>query len=274
MSDEMAGQPDGSHEQPRQPAPHTQEVRHMPVSALVPERVARGAFSTGAVVLNGAYEFVIDFLVRMSKPHQVAARVVLPPGVVPRFIAALEENLKNYIQRYGEPVMPQPKARSTEADGSAPQQQQSSSPAQQAPGTMVTNVGAGQTGSSSSSTSAGGVQQLPPQSAQELYDELKIPDEELSGVYANAVMIGHTPTEFCFDFITTFFPKSAVSKRVYMAAPNVPRLLESLKHSFEQYQRRLEAARRQAPPPPSGPPSSDVPPPSSPSSPPEGPEEL
>ncbi len=60
-------------------------------------------------------------------------------------------------------------------------------------------------------------------SAQEIYDDLKIKDELLSGSYANAVMIGHGPHEFSFDFITNFFPNSAVSARVFLSAGQVPR---------------------------------------------------
>ena len=70
----------------------------------------------------------------------------------------------------------------------------------------------------------------------------------MSGNYANAVMIGHTATEFSFDFITTFFPRSAVAQRVFLAAPNARRLLESLVHSFQQFQQRL----RNPPPSPPG----------------------
>ncbi|MHC4879563.1 MAG: DUF3467 domain-containing protein, partial [Planctomycetota bacterium] len=64
----------------------SQQIQHSQVGALVPEKVAPGTFSTGAVVLNGTHEFIVDFLLRMTKPHQVAARVVLPPQVVPRMI--------------------------------------------------------------------------------------------------------------------------------------------------------------------------------------------
>ncbi len=238
MSDEQRGPEEEGRSQQPPSEPITQEIRHTPIGALVPERVARGSFSTGAVVLNGPHEFIIDFLLRMTKPHMISARVVLPPGVVPRFIAALEENLANYTKRFGPPVMPQPRTQQYVASAGAE------------PGGPSPAAEPGQGGAST-----GGVQHLPQTTAQELYEQLKIPDEELSGVYANAVMIGHTATEFCFDFITTFFPKSAVSKRVYMAAPNVPRLLESLKHSFEQYQRKIAAARQNPPPPP--PPSSE-----------------
>ena len=172
----------------------SQEIQHSQIGALVPEAVAPGTFSTGAVVLNGQHEFVLDFLLRMTRPHQVAARVVLPPPVVPRMIQALTENLENYTNRFGEPKLP---------DAAQPKPDQQSQV-----------------------------------NAQELYEQLKFKDVEMSGTYANAVMIGHTPTEFSFDFITTFFPKSVVSSRVFLSAPNVPRLLESLKHSWDQYQKK------------------------------------
>ena len=48
-------------------------------------------------------------------------------------------------------------------------------------------------------------------SIQEVYDEMKLPDEIISGAYANGVMVGHSASEFSFDFIASFFPKSAVS---------------------------------------------------------------
>jgi Protein of unknown function (DUF3467) len=186
--------------------PYCEEIQHAQISAVVPERVARGVFSTGAVVVQGPHEFILDFLLRMSQPQQVAARVVLPPGVVMQFIAALSDNLKNYESKYSMPLVPNPQ------------------------------TGAG-----------------PPVSAQELYEQLKLQDDVLSGNYANAVMIGHTPSEFCFDFITTFYPRSAVSCRVFMAAPGVPRLLESLKHSFEKFQQKL-AQHGNLPPRPPAPP--------------------
>ena len=89
------------------------------MSALVPERVARGVFSTGAVVVQGAHEFILDFLLRMSQPQQVAARVVLPPGVVAQFIAALTDNLNNYQSKFGQPVVPTGPTAPTTSSGSA-----------------------------------------------------------------------------------------------------------------------------------------------------------
>lgn len=212
MSDDPQNRPDDDPVPPESsgvPGPSSQEIRHQQISALVPEKVGRGVFSTGAVVLQGSHEFVIDFLLRMTSPHQVAARIVLPPDVMGRFIGALRENLGNYRRHFG--TLPQ-----------GPQIKPPPQPAQQT-------------------------------SVQELYDQLKIPEDVASGRYANAVMIGHTATEFSFDFITTFFPRSAVSCRVYLSAPNVPKFLDSLTHSFEQYQRRLRGNPPPGEPPPQGP---------------------
>jgi len=69
----------------------------------------------------------------------------------------------------------------------------------------------------------------------EVYDNLKLPDEKLSGAYANAVRIGHSPSEFCLDFVTRFFPTASVSARVYMTPPQVVRLAESLTASYNNY---------------------------------------
>jgi len=96
-----------------------------------------------------------------------------------------------------------------------------------------------------------------PQTAQEIYDELKLPDGLLSGAYSNGVMIGHSASEFRLDFLTNLFPHSAVSARVYLSAPQIPRLLESLDSTFKQFQERVrqqqqqqQQLRQQAPPPP------------------------
>ena len=80
---------------------------------------------------------------------------------------------------------------------------------------------------------------------QEIYDDLKIPDELLSGTYANGVMIGHTPSEFAFDFFTNFFPHSAVSSRIYLSAAQAPRLLDTLTRTYQDYLRRVAAAQAQ-----------------------------
>lgn len=186
------------------------EVQHRQLSARVPEAVARGVFSTGAIIIGGATEFVLDFCLRMVRPHQVVARVVLPPPVLPQMIAALNESIAGYEARLG-PIPPLP-----------------------APASERTP------------------------SLQEVYEELKLSDEQLSGAYANVVMIAYGGAEFCLDFVSGFFPRSAVSSRVYMAAPHVLRLRDSLTQTHAEHLRRLAARRN---PPASPPPDAEGPPP-------------
>lgn len=81
-----------------------------------------------------------------------------------------------------------------------------------------------------------------PPSIQELYEDLKLSDDLLSGNYANAVMILHSPAEFCLDFITSFYPRSAVSSRVYVSAGHIQGIYDSLQASFNQYRARLRLA--------------------------------
>lgn len=174
------------------------KVRHNQLSARVPDNVSRGVFSTGAIVLVGNNEFIMDFVVRMAQPHQVAQRVIVPHAVMPQLIQALKTNLDKYRDRFGDP----PEMPKGDPDARRP-------------------------------------------SIEEVYDDLKMPDEQLSGVYANAVMISHSPAEFCFDFITNFFPRSSVSGRVYVSATQVPRLLDAIAATYEQFKQRVIAAQQQ-----------------------------
>lgn len=88
--------------------------------------------------------------------------------------------------------------------------------------------------------------ELPPQpqknqfSAQEVYDELKLSDDLLSGSYATGMMISHTPSEFRIDFLTNLFPTAAVSARVFVAAPQIPRLLNSLAGTYQKFRQANE----------------------------------
>ncbi len=197
------------------PEKHPDSANENPaLRARVPDHVGDGCFSTGAIVMTGPNEFIVDFLQTIGRPHRVAKRVVIPHPVMPQFIEALNTNLELYKSRFGDPPpMPQ-----------QPNQDQARRP-----------------------------------TPQEIYDDLKMPDDVLSGVYANGVMIGHGASEFGLDFLTSFFPQSAVSARVFLAAGQVPRLLESLRGVQKQLdQRRRGAAPDQAPP---NPPQPQDPPP-------------
>jgi hypothetical protein len=195
---------------PQPPGDGSQVLQPQGVGARVPERIGPGIYSNGAVVMHGLHEFVIDFIQGMSPPQRLGVRVVLPPGVVPLLIAALEDNLYKYQQTFGGiPPMPRPLK----------------------PEAMQQPI------------------QMP-----DLYDSLRITDDQLAGAYANTALIVHGPAEFGIDFITGFFPRAAVAARVYLAAPHVPELLRSLQGSWRQFCEKVGA------PPPDNPPSFGEPP--------------
>lgn len=170
--------------------PVTQQFSHQSVSARVPERVGRGTYCTGQVILDSPKEFIIDFLQGATRPYQVVSRVVLAPSTMEEFGKALKENLDRYSANFG-PPRPAP---------------------------------------------------VPPNphrpTIQEIYEHFKLPDDLLSGAYANSVLIGHSYNEFFFDFITGFYPTSAVSARVFMPAPQVPRFAAAVTSAIQQFQKR------------------------------------
>jgi hypothetical protein len=195
---EPGGQPapEGEH-------PSTHTFQHDPVSARVPERVGRGVFVTGVIVQEGSGEFVLDFVQSLTRPPQIAARVIVSPPVMQALVTTFAENIQKYTSSFGAPPSlpkPQPPPR--------------------------------------------------PPTTQELYENFKLPDELLSGVYANSVLIGHQPAEFFLDFITRFYPTAAVSSRIYLAAGQAPRVQETLQGSFQQYLRRMGGPQQPQPPAP------------------------
>lgn len=196
--------------------PISEPIRHHAISARVPERVARGVYSTGQLVLDGPKEFVIDFLQGLTRPFQINARVVMTPATMAEFVNALNTNLENYVRTFGNPpTLPTP-------------------PPHQRP------------------------------SIQEIYDNYKLPDELMCGAYANQVLIGHSVTEFFFDFITGFYPTPAISARVYIPAAVVPRFLNTIRTVVEQYRKRFGDSALQMPQQPK--PDEPPPPPENPRS--------
>ncbi|HEX8521625.1 MAG TPA: DUF3467 domain-containing protein [Tepidisphaeraceae bacterium] len=160
-------------------------------SARVPEKVARGVYSSGQVVIESQKEILMDFLMGITRPFSVVARVILVPQTLSEFITAFEQNLNSYIERYGQPHAPTP-------------------PPQERKPTL-----------------------------EEIYEHFKLADEMLSGTYAQAVLIGHSPTEFVLDFLTNFYPTPAVGARIYLPAGHAPRFLGTLKSTLQRYHQRF-----------------------------------
>jgi hypothetical protein len=84
----------------------------------------------------------------------------------------------------------------------------------------------------------------------EIYENFKLADDMLSGSYANSVMVGHSASEFFFDFITGFYPTAAVSSRIITTAHHMPRIVDTLKMALQQYRNRYQQPPQPPQPPP------------------------
>lgn len=250
------------------------ELQHRAVTARVREQASRGAFANAAIVLSGQHEFVIDFVLRMGQPDRVAARVVLSFPVAEQFVDALQDNIAKYERQFGpipDPARLLGKGQASgnhspnpSGNGHTPSPDQPLSP-EVLPGATQETIGLSpltdhSPATDSAETETAETQGTEPTSAErafraddavdasatpaipsieEIYSELRLDDDLLGGMYANGVLIRHTATEFCFDFVANIFPRSIVNARVYLAAPHVPALATSLAHSCRQHRRRM-----------------------------------
>ncbi|MBX3439312.1 MAG: DUF3467 domain-containing protein, partial [Planctomycetaceae bacterium] len=233
--------PEPSHHEPDDPRdqPLRGEVRYSQLSARVPGDVGQGVFCNAVLVLTGPFEYVLDFVMRLSEAPRIVARVVLPRPVVGQFVRALEQNVANYEGRFG-PLPRPPKLRLPAAasdvihEPGTEELTRIAAPPVGDAGSFQGIAGEGfESGTPAASARPGEESVLTGPPIEQIYDDLRLPDDMLSGRYANAVLIRHSGTEFCLDFITNIYPRSAVSNRVYMAAANVHSLLTSLSRSLE-----------------------------------------
>lgn len=204
----------------------SQQFKHTPVSARVPEKVRCGVFATGSMILQTGDEFVVDFLSTMVPPQQIVSRVVMNATTFGGTVPVLQASIAKYEAQFGKlktregSVTPPPIPSDLGGPVWAEQGTQHHEQPGQTPAPAPT------------------VPENAPPHVERVYDDLKFPDELLGGSYANAVMIRHTADEFCFDFITNFYPRSAVTSRVYLAVGRVPPLFEAMASALKKYQRR------------------------------------
>ncbi len=192
------------------------------MSARISDDVSVGVFSNGVMILSGVHESVLDFAMRMGETQRIVTRVILPNPVARQFGTVLQENIRMYESNFGPmPAMPKLKnpEPATETNPAAPYEAGSES--------GKGGIAGGDIPAESPKA------QSPVPSIDDIYDELKIPETVSAGRYANAVMVRHSGTEFCFDFIANFYPRSVVTSRVYMSVPHVPPVLSSILRSMQ-----------------------------------------
>lgn len=222
-----------------------------PVSALVPEQVSRGVFSTGVIVVTGNTEFILDFVLVVGAPSTVVARVICTIETLRRMVAAIHRNVESFAARGGAVMREEladatPPAGGTECHVEDEKFRDSIGTEQFVGVAIPVPEGPTERLSSAEKTAAEGDSDAPmvkanKQSPAELYDDITVPDDVQVGVYANGLIIGHTDSEFKLDFVANMFPKSVVTSRIFMSAPQLVRLLDTLERTVQQFDLRHES---------------------------------
>jgi len=73
-----------------------------------------------------------------------------------------------------------------------------------------------------------------PEHVQEL--QIKVPEEEHRGSYANQFVVAHTPEEFILDFILATPPVGIVNSRVLVSPSHAKRIVAALQENILRYE--------------------------------------
>ncbi|MCX7910314.1 MAG: DUF3467 domain-containing protein [Endomicrobia bacterium] len=80
------------------------EIKEQQIQIEIDDLTAQGVYSNLAVISHSPDEFILDFIfIQPQVPKaKVRARVVTSPGHIKRFLAALQDNIKKYEEKFGE----------------------------------------------------------------------------------------------------------------------------------------------------------------------------
>jgi hypothetical protein len=222
-----------------------------PVSALVPEQVSRGVFSTGVIAITGNTEFVLDFVLNIGTPSTVVSRVICTHESLRKIVAAIQRNVEAFTSRVSaiDPsVRPQLLRRTSPLTASQSDADDGNIPEtigmEQFVGASIpvpinpTEAQASSEGTPEESGSDDLRLSTNKPNALDLYDDITVSDEVQVGVYANGLIIGHTDSEFKLDFVSNMFPKSVVTTRIFMSAPQLVKLLGTLERTVQQFDQK------------------------------------
>ena len=67
----------------------------------ITDDVLKGVYANMVQVAHGPEEFILDFMNLFPPSGIVSSRVIMSPGHMKRFVAALQDNLKRYEEQFG-----------------------------------------------------------------------------------------------------------------------------------------------------------------------------
>ena len=66
--------------------------------------------------------------------------------------------------------------------------------------------------------------------------QIKVPDDQLRGTYANQMVVSHTGEEFLLDFVNLFPPQGLVTARVIVSPGHLKRMIRALQENLGRYE--------------------------------------
>lgn len=79
---------------------------------------------------------------------------------------------------------------------------------------------------------------------------IELSEDTAEGIYANLVMIAHSPEEFILDFIRVMpgVPKARVKSRIIVTPQHARRLLHALAENIDRYEQAYGEIEERTPP--------------------------
>lgn len=73
-----------------------------PIQIKAKDEDLKGSYSNVMQVMHTKEEFVLDFLLVVPPTGVLTSRIAMSPGHIKRMITALQNNLKNYQEKFGD----------------------------------------------------------------------------------------------------------------------------------------------------------------------------
>lgn len=78
--------------------------------------------------------------------------------------------------------------------------------------------------------------------------QIKVTDEIMRGVYANAMAVFHTREEFVIDFLNVFPPAGIATARIITSPGHLKRIIRALNENLKRYEENFGTVVEAAPP--------------------------
>jgi hypothetical protein len=95
-------------DQPNEPADRNPDPQKQQVNVVVPDEVKHGEYANFLLVSHSPHEFTLDFCQLLPGKEkgkvnaEIVSRVRIAPTMVGRVLNALNTNLSNYEERFGQ----------------------------------------------------------------------------------------------------------------------------------------------------------------------------